>query len=192
MPEVLEPHQQPAPPRLLALPPELRNKIYEYVLIDNAGVVVVTQATVQPPLLRTCTKVRSQALPIWYADNEFEVKIRDCDGSIYVKWLRHTRSIGSKGALRRVAWILSGRPNWTNLMAWLREQYEGRSDLQPEFSFSGNVELPDEWRFVIAAHDMLKDYSEKPWHVFERAMKRLRYAVDPFDPRWRDGVDSDA
>lgn len=60
---------------LLKLPPELRNRIYEYVLISSEHVVVHTHekhSWSAPPLLQTCRKMRDEAAGIYYGGNTFE------------------------------------------------------------------------------------------------------------------------
>ncbi|KAK3070140.1 hypothetical protein LTR53_010971 [Teratosphaeriaceae sp. CCFEE 6253] len=83
--------QSPAPhqSRLLRLPPELRNRIYEYVLIVETPIsrnlpprswwgteahILRDFATAvrQPPLTRTCRVMRSETIPIFYGANTFE------------------------------------------------------------------------------------------------------------------------
>ncbi|KAK3116245.1 hypothetical protein LTR53_003616 [Teratosphaeriaceae sp. CCFEE 6253] len=74
---------------LLRLPPELRNHIYEYVLIVETPISrnlpprswwgteahILRQfatAVRQPPLTRTCRVIRSETIPIFYGANTFE------------------------------------------------------------------------------------------------------------------------
>jgi hypothetical protein len=70
---------------LLNLPPELRNRIYELVLIGDDLVEVGTDVVVrryaegeesravikEPPLLRTCHTIRNDATQLYYSSNKF-------------------------------------------------------------------------------------------------------------------------
>ncbi|KAK0800010.1 hypothetical protein LTR75_009046 [Friedmanniomyces endolithicus] len=61
----------PAPP-LLRLPPELRNAIYSYVLVDPPE-VLVTNHWRPPALLSMSKQVRREALKIYFAENIFRI-----------------------------------------------------------------------------------------------------------------------
>ena len=61
----------------LDLPAELRNRIYEFVLVEDEPIVLFdwnlrcTDYRWQPKLLRTCKTIRSEAGPIFYGQNTF-------------------------------------------------------------------------------------------------------------------------
>jgi len=61
----------------LGLPGELRNHIYRLVLLESIDVYVDRSNYKQPPLLRTCRKMRKEALQIFYKENRFMVAVRD-------------------------------------------------------------------------------------------------------------------
>ncbi|KAJ0116597.1 hypothetical protein J7T55_009747 [Diaporthe amygdali] len=58
----------------LLLPAEMRNKIYRYSLVQSklSGSIC---GFVQPPLTRTNKQIRSEALPIYYGENAFYLRI---------------------------------------------------------------------------------------------------------------------
>ena len=62
----------------LELPPELRNRIFEHVLI-----VAPPQEPRQPALIRICHQVRSERLSLYYATNSSELEhfCYDCDSA---------------------------------------------------------------------------------------------------------------
>lgn len=78
-------HQSP----LLKLPPELRNSIYRYALVEPSSPYIKIPAGALPPpqpgLLQTCTQVRRDATEIYYKENWFGFVIADCDGFTYIK-----------------------------------------------------------------------------------------------------------
>ncbi|KAK4910652.1 hypothetical protein LTR49_020687 [Elasticomyces elasticus] len=61
-------------PPLLRIPPELRNLIYELVLIKDDHISVKDWAfcCVGPALLQTSRLIRSEASPLFYGGNKFE------------------------------------------------------------------------------------------------------------------------
>ncbi|TKA75986.1 hypothetical protein B0A55_03254 [Friedmanniomyces simplex] len=67
--------------RFLTLPPELRNHIYELALVDTNPISIPwmymlrSKEPSEPSLLRTCHRIRDEALPIFYSSNTFETSI---------------------------------------------------------------------------------------------------------------------
>ena len=79
--------------RLLELPPELRNYVYELSVVSNTSIVIEpgdksTRAK-QPPLILVNRQIRSEALLIFYAQNTFEFDASEC-GFVTAKghWLQ--------------------------------------------------------------------------------------------------------
>ena len=71
-----------APRALLALPPELRNVIYEHTLISDEPIQIHrthSAETITPtsphPLLHVCRQIRNEASPIYYSGNIFQIRI---------------------------------------------------------------------------------------------------------------------
>lgn len=179
-----KPTQHPPPAqscRLLALPPELRNRIYEFSLVAEAGHITVTLSTKQPPLLHTCTQIRAEAKSMWYNSNRFQIPVRDCDGTPYLAWLKHCRGLEVETVMVQVQF--DGFPNWQNLIVWLRERHE-HAIPWPICSFDDT--LAEEWRLVSVAHATLVDYRFRPWADFENVVKRMRYLVEPYEDAWKD------
>lgn len=66
----------------MSLPPELRNRIYNLVLVQNGTISVhlpkpdisrLEKVVKQPALLKVCKTVREEALPVFYGANRFTV-----------------------------------------------------------------------------------------------------------------------
>lgn len=56
--------------RFLDLPPELRNRVYNYALVEKKGTVIPITPDLEPPaLLSTSKQVREESLQIWYRQN---------------------------------------------------------------------------------------------------------------------------
>lgn len=58
---------------LISLPAELRNEIYDLALTHSDGPIDVTsdEKPNEPALLATCVQIRTEATPIFYANNSF-------------------------------------------------------------------------------------------------------------------------
>ena len=63
------------PCSLTQLPAELRNKIYRYALVAANKVFQLTSLR-QPALLAACRQIRSEATPIFFAENTFDLHVR--------------------------------------------------------------------------------------------------------------------
>lgn len=60
--------------RLLDLPPEIRNDIYFYILLEEAPIDVPSSGkVVKPAVLKVCRQRRKEASPIYYGQNVFHV-----------------------------------------------------------------------------------------------------------------------
>lgn len=62
--------------RLLELPAELRNHIYEFVVLQESRVSIFTwlpahEEDAQPALSLTCRQIRNECLPVYYDVNTF-------------------------------------------------------------------------------------------------------------------------
>lgn len=83
---------------LFALPAELRNKIYEYALIDQDPIPLyfthradrITQSCPGPALLQVCHQIRFEATAMYYTNNTFTIKpwnLLRCE-PVLEAWLR--------------------------------------------------------------------------------------------------------
>lgn len=146
---------------LLDLPLQLRNRVYAFALVEE-GEVSVTPGVLQPALLRTCSQSRGEALPLCYMDTRFTINIPNCDGSLDIHWARHLRLLKHHGFSNigavTVGCIYSGRPNWRNLIVWLRAVYDDGEAQRAATPPHSSRYL----RFVDAAHSMLNDYLDQP------------------------------
>lgn len=82
------------PFRFLDLPPELRNRIYEYCVTSPDDLLLPAACrhssepqAVQPPITRTCRQVRGEALPLFNQLNVFRAHIHRCDFSHMISYL---------------------------------------------------------------------------------------------------------
>lgn len=72
---------QQTPPTLRTIPPELRNRIYAYTLVQEQPIELSTGSSKNTSaLLRTCRQIRQEASPMFYTANEFTFKIHGYRG----------------------------------------------------------------------------------------------------------------
>lgn len=68
---------------LLELPPELRNHIYEFVLVSPDEALIMKNSS-SPALLRTCRQIREEASSLYYGQNIFLITNAE---SLCIQWL---------------------------------------------------------------------------------------------------------
>lgn len=100
---------------LSRLSPELRNQIYEMILVRDTDIKVWKtsqrrQFRRSPALLRTCVEIRREAAPIFYGQNIFLVRAwnRAEVRKMLVSWLRTLGSM--RPLLRRIRLLASFFP----------------------------------------------------------------------------------
>ncbi|CAK3936123.1 Hypothetical predicted protein [Lecanosticta acicola] len=107
--------------RLLNLPAELRNEIYELVLVSSGRIELTTtrpKSLREPAFLAISRQIRTEATAIYYGSNTFCRKVYYNDGrrwSLLEKWLR---KIGpERCSMLREMVISSG---WTLNIDWVK------------------------------------------------------------------------
>lgn len=161
---------------LLALPAELRVKIYELVLISDKPIDIDTNLK-QPGLLLVSRQLRNEAHGIWYKRNKFLIEISACNDTLIHKFTK-SRRIGLPGL---VVTIDYGR-NWENLRTWCEHLWHGLSTgaLRHENDMH-NVEA-----VVAAAHHMVSQHIREgsSWESCVEALENLKLLVQKLDPGW--------
>ncbi|KAK3643725.1 hypothetical protein LTR56_010030 [Elasticomyces elasticus] len=143
-------------PHLMALPKELRLKIFEYTVIEAIPIIVTATGPPQPALLQVCQQIREESLAMYYTCNGFVYDLMDYNMAQLVPALNiHTTYFRPPGPFegwateyrfqgRQVGFVgfeFSGVPNWQNLVEWMRISYDhkhipwfaDRDDLEPEY-----------------------------------------------------------
>lgn len=109
--------------RLLALPPELRTRIYEYVLAPKFKKKTITRYSLeQPPLLRTCKTIRAEARSVYYHDQQFQLDIKNFDSSLLQMFSKQTGQYLYKVDVEIK--IMRSSKSWSNLLAWLEAYHK--------------------------------------------------------------------
>ncbi|KAF2173479.1 hypothetical protein M409DRAFT_15760 [Zasmidium cellare ATCC 36951] len=122
----------PPEPSLLGIPGELRNIIYRYALLQDTMIKVSPATPSQPSLLWTTRQIRTEALPIFLAENTFKVDAWDMELTIPSNYTAHWLS---KIAYKNFFITMRGKKDWGNLKGWLgryaRHEVPGLAAGQP-------------------------------------------------------------
>ena len=114
----------PQTSKLLALPAELRNSIYELALLgDKDEQVKITADFKHPGLLSVCSQLHNETLGIWYHNHEFLVNVKDCDATILNAWTGHCCDLGFRDAA--IYKFQSGLTDRTALRKWCYAIFSG-------------------------------------------------------------------
>ena len=102
--------------RFLDLPPEMRNMIYKFALVEDKGSLIDITPDLKPPgLLSVCRQMREECLQIWYRQNTFIIQMYDCDASLKMAFEKHLARLGLN---KLFLWQSVSGINWMNLMDW--------------------------------------------------------------------------
>ncbi|GIZ46507.1 hypothetical protein CKM354_000963300 [Cercospora kikuchii] len=173
---------------LLNLPGEIRNTIYRYALIKTKPMKVTSKGPGEPSLLRVCNRIRREARSIYYAENEFELHLEDFDGealvpfknqySYFSNWLTG-QCLGVN-----VTNLMKGKPNWENLVAWIKADRNRRAfwpDIFREYCPTHQV--------AASAFRIVDSMYMRPWFEVERALEAMREVLDGMPSLWAEFPD---
>ncbi|KAK5709067.1 hypothetical protein LTR17_020130 [Elasticomyces elasticus] len=180
---------------LLALPRELRDHIWRYVLVvpDTIRVVHKDQHAIVfrfPSLLATCRQTRIEVAPIYFGENSFSFNIRSFKGAWVADWTSTALDMLYRPQ-DRAMWrlmlkstvpvrhtiryeITSGRSDssnkWINLMAWLRVYHAGKGVRLPTEKQRGS-------EAAQSAFDMVQSLIGVDWATVSSVLEDYRYAL---------------
>ena len=169
--------------QLLSLPPEIRNIIYRYALVQNGDIIIrppTLPAPDQPSLLQVNRQIRAEARGIYYHENRFVCTIWSFDAAAVIKWQTSINAYAKVNP--QIGLVHHGPPIWTNLLRWLEEFYcskvTGIRDVRssaPSYVKAAarmfQVVTRLEWKGLI-------------WHEIKPALEGVRVAVGEYDARW--------
>ena len=167
--------------RLLSLPPEIRNLIYRYALVE--GEINIGHPHVLPTLpgaLQVNKQVRSETLDIYYKENVFVWYIDQFNADALTQWC--LSSWDRYFAQMSFALTVYRKVSWTNVLRWLRAYYD--------FEVIGIT--PPEWRPspVINAVDRLFAAVESwrkqglNWEAIEENLEMMHSVLAEVDENW--------
>ncbi|KAK5739641.1 hypothetical protein LTR17_005125 [Elasticomyces elasticus] len=161
----------------LALPPELRNTIYELALLQGHTISVHKQLRI-PSLLHVSRQVKKEASGIWYEGNRFRHNILDCDAGLLQRFNDHCDNIDMKCPEELGIYET---PNWSNLIEWCKGVHAGYSESLPHDEGEDFNEVET---VISSAHDIAIEAEGQPWEKCEALLKILRRTAGRYDKRW--------
>ncbi|KAK4895244.1 hypothetical protein LTR27_006587 [Elasticomyces elasticus] len=166
---------------LPTIAPELRNKIYEMVLLEDHDIVIDKKLRV-PALLQVCRRVRTETVAMWYERNNFDLTIKHCNAELLLRFekLAMKTSLVNTRKLK-VTIALKGKPHWSNLLSWCKAVCLAKAPMVDKAD--GEAKLST----VVAGALSLATRFGNPlrtWSRCEKALEDFRFVVGRFDPRW--------
>ncbi|KAK3653364.1 hypothetical protein LTR56_004568 [Elasticomyces elasticus] len=173
--------------KLLDLSAELRNIIYEFVLLQKDD-IVVTPTLRSPALLQVSRQIRKETLAMWYESNTFEIAVNDCNADLLHAWDRKHHALGVK---RLAVLDITGIPNWGNLTRWCKAICGGECTYLRKDSSDSRLECVIAAATGIAAScNKMSESKESSWANCEDLLSNLRHVVAKLDPRWLGETDA--
>ena len=170
---------------LLSLPAELRTLIYRYAITGPRTLEIdkARWSTHQPPLLRTCTQIRAEALRLFYIENKISTNIHDWNP--IVKYRFQLLMVKYRIPLHSLHHYFSGTPNWQNLLLWLRAVHMG---LIGAISDAVGKQRPLERKIVGVMFKVVrKATGVSTWSQVEDLLVAHRELLGMVDARWMPG-----
>lgn len=172
---------------LLELAAELRNEIYEWVLLTPFEGDIITNDWRPPGLLGTCHQIREETRKLYWQRRYFKFDTVDCDGRLHVAWLKSFRwhCMNDLGTVTNLKVFIAGYTNGRNLMSWCEELYWLGGPVMDWFG--GPWGSDDEVERVAAgAISMLVHGMSEPrsWEHIKCDLQLMMYALCAYDRGW--------
>lgn len=120
----------------------------------------------------TSRQIRREARGIYYGENRFTIKVKDYEGAPFTNFIRQ-HDFATLGEPATLKILMTGQPNWTNLLAWLKEWYLTRR-FRPEPAKDADDEYI--WPCHQTVISMFDIVDEGPWFGWHRLEKVLEHA----------------
>lgn len=163
-PESVEPQSSS---RLLALPAELRNQIYRYVLVLEPGnrVTLTPTRPNQPPLLCTSRQLRHEAIGIYFSENHFSISVVNYDlrPCIFVRKLNDKYRAADVKNCRYPSY---GHRSWEDLRASLESLHA-----KPLPAGERRPKWCRRHEAVMRGVDILEKYRDAEWERVEEVLE---------------------
>lgn len=155
---------------LLRLPPELRNDIYRFALLETDRIEVMQDRSMQPALLRTCCQLRKEASTIFNEENKFSIQVHALRPRLPAQHWGNTKV--ADGGL---SMTFSGAHDWSNLRDWLMK-YHAEGYIGIGIGIGGNLTS----RTQVAAHAfrIVEEMIGTPWPVVEKVLEQYKKGTE--------------
>lgn len=207
-PAVLTTAQSVANCHLFKLPPELRNRVYEYaVAVDpehtptdlgtEYGIKITTKHGIpEPALLSSCKTIRREAIGIYYTIHNMDMIIENFDSTPLLLWKRKQTSVAKQYGLNLPTcgtWIIGGRSlhnldNWLfrvhqNLLCDIQDQDDFQEGLR-EYYQEGEADM------IMGMLEIAEKLKGKPWDVVDSMFDWLREVLNGMHYGWMERKES--
>lgn len=168
---------------LLSLPPEMRNRIYRFALVEEDDIEIPSGGPFpsDPPLLRTCSQIRGEAISIFYLENTFSFTIEDFNAGKYLEWCGTSKYRKESNHIFAVV----DSTNWTNILRWLRASYQqegyGFAPLEQDVGEEEQQSNTAAYLFDLA-HEV--EANGGTWEQVETALGQARKMLGVYDSEW--------
>ena len=170
-----------APPTLLTIPKELRDQIYEEVLLepDDQKIDISDKNTKPPGILSVCTQTREEARELWLYENRFEVTVTGCNAYLLAKFGRAFE--GCEGRRNISIKPIQGDRDWLYLVEWCRKIHA--YELATEIVSTDDDD--DKYFCVVStAHHVARSHRGRSWTHCRYALELVRPAFGAIDKMW--------
>lgn len=173
------------PPTLLTMPGELRNRIYRDALVTDLPIHVTRDENwKQPALLATSKQIRRETYRIYYLENHFILETPDMDDITIYAFTKHAlpyRPDWFCSGGPRYSVLITGQPNWSNLVRWMQAWYEGRV-----LPIAHSETMDSALKTAATAFEMLRELHDAgaPWEPARRVLELYRKGVDEAGHTW--------
>ncbi|KAF2161664.1 hypothetical protein M409DRAFT_59044 [Zasmidium cellare ATCC 36951] len=172
--------------RLLALVPELRNRIYRYTLVEPTPIRVGVDAPLptEPGMLRVCRQIRAEAKAIYLKENTFDFEIPGFNIAKYLRWSRLSRAHRRSNVKLTMHATVAPPQNWQNLLVWLKAFSDREVRARPGTG-------PNAAAFWLVAAHMhafvyrARDAGNLSWEEVETSLECMRKIAAVSDPAWK-------
>ena len=172
--------------RLLALPPELRNEIWRYVLTRPLVIRKQDGPSQLPPIAQTCRALHDETLLVFLRQTTFLFVVHRADGAFTGPAIARLAEVLFPLASRpdlgvddlRIRLYLQGLPSWENVIAWA-EWVHGHG--MPGQGKPGGSLPKEDREMVFAVLKMARRLKGTSWETVKSALEQLPVRKDP---RW--------
>ena len=175
--------------KLFELFAELRNSIYELVLLEKERVQVRSSGESQlriPALLVVCSQIRNETSSIWYKSNEFTINVFDCDATVLNAWTARCCNVGQREYDSSISLAAVG--HWQNIVHTCCYAVWNGDKSRKLTKVDG---MSDYEQTVCSAHAIVERNKGKSWKRCLEELKNLRGDVTMKNRKWLDYSDSD-
>ena len=138
----------------------------------------------EPALLRVSKQIRAETRSIYYKSNRFTLNVRDYDGAAFTPfWKQYAPNRPpwtGEGNSPNVAFLFTGRPNFENLVRWVKDYHHCASELKP------NLKEPDgrDDYIIEAAFRMTEATPWVGWASVEKTLRAFQHGLRGTCSRW--------